>query len=222
MSEDIFDGIYEFTDGVPRRINTLMDRLLLNGYLEEIHEINRENLSSVANEIIEEQGGLADSIVLPPLAPSRQPESEEPVDVQPVATPRLTSKPPPLAKSPQLEMEEPVDVQPVATPRLTSKTPPLEPSLHLELEPVEEQPVSTPRPASKPRPLEPSPRREPKPMDEQPVSTPRPASRPPSEADGRLAAVEQSMTDLTSSVREELALLRKVLLNKDDPDDNQG
>ena len=61
FSEDIFAGIYAFTNGVPRRINTLMDRLLLHGYLEEIHEIDRDGLDAVTNDIIEEQGDPADS-----------------------------------------------------------------------------------------------------------------------------------------------------------------
>ena len=138
LSEDIFAGIYEFTDGVPRRINTLMDRLMLYGYLEEIHEINRDGLRSVANDILEEQGGPADAELM---------------------------ELPPLDISPQLELEEPVDVQPAPTPR--------------------------------------------------------PAAKPSTESDGRLATVEQSMTDLTGAVREELALLRKALLNQKDPDDDQ-
>jgi general secretion pathway protein A len=138
LSEDIFVGVFEFTEGVPRRINTLMDRLMLYGYLEELHEINREGLTSVANDIIEEQGGPADN---------------EPMSL------------PPLEISPQIESDELAD--------------------------------------------------------EPPASVPRSATRPPAEADNRLAAVEQSMTDLTGAVREELALLRKALLNQKDPDDEE-
>ena len=50
-------GIHQFTQGVPRRINTLCDRLLLYGYLEELHEIDQPALNAVASDIIEEQGG---------------------------------------------------------------------------------------------------------------------------------------------------------------------
>jgi len=139
FSEDIFEGIYDFTDGVPRRINTLMDRLMLYGYLEEIHAIDRSGLASVANDIIEEQGGHADA---------------DPTEL------------PPLEVSPQIESDEAMD-----TPS--------------------------------------EPRR-------------RPAAKPAAEPDGRLAAVEQSMTDLTGAVREELALLRKALLTQKDPDDDKG
>lgn len=56
----VFDGIYQFTEGVPRRINTLCDRLMLFGYLEGLHEIDEKVLSSVTQDIIEEHGG-ADS-----------------------------------------------------------------------------------------------------------------------------------------------------------------
>jgi general secretion pathway protein A len=73
ITDDAFNGIYAFTEGVPRRINTLCDRLLLYGYLEEIHRIDQAALNSVAQDIIEEQGGPVEdtSATLPPLdAPS--------------------------------------------------------------------------------------------------------------------------------------------------------
>lgn len=59
FTQDVFRGVQALTEGVPRRINTLCDRLLLYGYLEEQHEINRETLTSVAQDIITEQGGIA-------------------------------------------------------------------------------------------------------------------------------------------------------------------
>ena len=52
----IFEGVFQFTEGVPRRINTLCDRLLLYGYLEELHELNHQALHAVAHDILEEQG----------------------------------------------------------------------------------------------------------------------------------------------------------------------
>ncbi len=53
----VFDGIHEFTQGVPRRINTLCDRLMLYGALEELRTIDTKALRAVAEDIIEEQGG---------------------------------------------------------------------------------------------------------------------------------------------------------------------
>ena len=58
-------------------------------------------------------------------------------------------------------------------------------------------------------------------MESQPSPVARSPGKPDKEADGRLAAVEQSMTDLTGAVREELTLLRQALLNQKDPDDEQ-
>jgi predicted regulator of Ras-like GTPase activity (Roadblock/LC7/MglB family)/type II secretory pathway predicted ATPase ExeA len=59
FTKDVFFRIQEFTQGVPRRINTLCDRLLLYGFLRELHEINQETFTCVAQDIIEEQGGIA-------------------------------------------------------------------------------------------------------------------------------------------------------------------
>lgn len=47
---EIFDDIYRFTEGVPRRINTLMDRVLLQGFLTDRTHID----IGLANEIIQE------------------------------------------------------------------------------------------------------------------------------------------------------------------------
>jgi len=58
--EDVYAGIHEFTGGVPRRINTLCDRLLLYGCLEELHTLDRTALEAVSHDIVEEQGGGAD------------------------------------------------------------------------------------------------------------------------------------------------------------------
>ena len=56
ITDEAYEGIYHFTEGVPRRINTLCDRLLLFGCLEELHTIDAEALRSVAHDIAEEHG----------------------------------------------------------------------------------------------------------------------------------------------------------------------
>lgn len=55
IESDVFMGIYQFTSGVPRRINTLMDRLLLNASLDEAHRISFKNLRQITSEINYEQ-----------------------------------------------------------------------------------------------------------------------------------------------------------------------
>ena len=51
FDEGIFEAIHEITEGVPRRINTLADRLLLFGFLEEIHSLDRSVLERVVEEL---------------------------------------------------------------------------------------------------------------------------------------------------------------------------
>jgi general secretion pathway protein A len=62
FSNDTFDKIFEITEGIPRRINTLADRLLLAGYLAEQHHISAADVDDVAAEIAIElgprQGGI--------------------------------------------------------------------------------------------------------------------------------------------------------------------
>ena len=138
ITDEVFAGVYEFSGGVPRRINTLCDRLLLYGYLEEIHQIDEVALNSVAQDIIEEQGGPIDEVA---------------------------SSPPPL--DPQAQLASPASVRAPAS-----------------------QGAASPESSS--------------------------------DTDDRLASVEQSMSDLNDSVRQELVLLRQALLNQKDPDDESG
>ena len=51
FTDDAFPAIFEFCEGVPRRINNLCDRLLLFAYLEEIDTIDAAVVESVSNEI---------------------------------------------------------------------------------------------------------------------------------------------------------------------------
>jgi len=51
-----FDLIHALTGGIPRRINTLCNRLLLATFLAERHEITTHDVETIANEIGEEIG----------------------------------------------------------------------------------------------------------------------------------------------------------------------
>ncbi|HET6471288.1 MAG TPA: XrtA/PEP-CTERM system-associated ATPase [Pseudomonadales bacterium] len=51
FTDDAFDRIYAFTQGVPRRINNLCDRTLLYAFLEELHHIDGDVVQRVADEI---------------------------------------------------------------------------------------------------------------------------------------------------------------------------
>lgn len=52
-----FARIHSVTGGVPRRINTLCDRLLLAAYLGDKRSLHAEDVETVANELAEELGG---------------------------------------------------------------------------------------------------------------------------------------------------------------------
>lgn len=54
FTNESYEDIHKFTDGVPRRVNTMLDRLLLFGFLEEAHTINRDTVKSVTDELLAE------------------------------------------------------------------------------------------------------------------------------------------------------------------------
>jgi putative secretion ATPase (PEP-CTERM system associated) len=49
-----YDEIHAYTQGVPRKINTFCDRLLLYGYLEELHKIDVAQIREVIAELQQE------------------------------------------------------------------------------------------------------------------------------------------------------------------------
>ena len=51
-----FDGIYAYTQGIPRRINTFCNRLMLAGYLLESHALTGTDVGAVVEEMKEEIG----------------------------------------------------------------------------------------------------------------------------------------------------------------------
>jgi general secretion pathway protein A len=54
FADGVFRMIYEFTGGVPRRINAMCDRLMLYGCLEEIHHMEKEAVLAVMQELEQE------------------------------------------------------------------------------------------------------------------------------------------------------------------------
>lgn len=56
FDNDTYDAIFGATHGVPRRINTLCNRLMLSGYLAEKNAFNAADVRTVAQEIKEELG----------------------------------------------------------------------------------------------------------------------------------------------------------------------
>lgn len=60
VEPDVYLGVYRFTRGIPRRVNTLMDRLLLNASLDKESKITLKNLNLIIEELQEEQNELED------------------------------------------------------------------------------------------------------------------------------------------------------------------
>jgi general secretion pathway protein A len=66
LEEGIFPLLHEWSQGVPRKVNILMDRLLLFGYLEERAQLGRVELQAVIDELGQEFGRRAPTVPEPP------------------------------------------------------------------------------------------------------------------------------------------------------------
>jgi len=75
LESGIFSEVYLASRGIPRKINVIMDRLLLHGYLEELHGLNRTALTVVLNEMREEMADLPPTLEAPAIPPGRGPEA---------------------------------------------------------------------------------------------------------------------------------------------------
>ncbi len=58
---DALEAIFKASNGIPRRINSVCDRLLLSGYLNDKREFNAADVEEVAREILEETQGSGPS-----------------------------------------------------------------------------------------------------------------------------------------------------------------
>lgn len=54
---DFYDAVHKQTEGIPRKINILMDRILVYGYLEELREFGAEDVEDVLQEMRAEIAG---------------------------------------------------------------------------------------------------------------------------------------------------------------------
>ncbi|TCS38571.1 putative secretion ATPase (PEP-CTERM system associated) [Paucimonas lemoignei] len=54
ITADAYVAIHAYSEGIPRRINTLCDRLFLMGYLEELHTFGGQEVASVIADIQQE------------------------------------------------------------------------------------------------------------------------------------------------------------------------
>ena len=54
ITPEAYAAIFEYSGGIPRKINTLCDRLFLKGYLEELHQFGDVEVREVIKDIQEE------------------------------------------------------------------------------------------------------------------------------------------------------------------------
>jgi putative secretion ATPase (PEP-CTERM system associated) len=96
IAPEVYDPIYAATGGVPRKINTLCNRLLLAGYLGEKHKLVRADADAVVGEIRDEAGVDTPA---PETAPSLQEVARGESVVRPFAVSAITARLDRLEKS---------------------------------------------------------------------------------------------------------------------------
>lgn len=102
FDDDAFDEIYQWTSGIPRRINLLCNRLLLATFLAEGNTITATDVARIAMEIRAEIGEPTTSRTGDP-TPSTTPAVQEPL--RPVMVPTLTDSVSQQAEAPRFTNE---------------------------------------------------------------------------------------------------------------------
>jgi len=115
FTESSFDLIYKYTEGVPRRINTLCSRILLYCYLENIDAIDSDVIETVAHDLEQEfaqvldDGTNRDAVTTPePAQPASKPSSVAPVPPVAVEAPPI---PAPQTQAVAAQVSEPATME---------------------------------------------------------------------------------------------------------------
>ena len=128
--------IFEYTGGLPRRINMFCDRLLLFGYLEGLHTLTQTNVSNVIAELHNEILPRSSNVVFTP--------ADRPVE-------RVAAAEPPREPVPPAVRTPPPDMPPISPPATTT------PNKTRPAAVITDVPKSAPTPASATRrPLKPA------------------------------------------------------------------
>jgi general secretion pathway protein A len=102
FDDDAFRLIYRYTDGVPRRVNALCGRILLYGFLEDLHHVDSAVVRDVVDELTMERGPPVAQSMRPTFAPvTQQPQpalagpiaQRRPLRPQTVTPPALPNPP---------------------------------------------------------------------------------------------------------------------------------
>ncbi len=131
FSPDAFEEIFDYCEGVPRKLNVLVSRLLLYGAVEQMNRITAQNVRSVVAEIEADRG--IDAATLAPLP------------VEDVVAAAATATAPFAAPATDAPLEWPQRaVEPAAADGRPPFAAPAEPARGINLTPPE--PVSEPAP----------------------------------------------------------------------------
>jgi general secretion pathway protein A len=142
FSPDAFEEIFDHSEGVPRKLNVLVSRLLLFGAVEQLNRITGHHVRAVVAEVEADRGIDAATLVPPPVAPAPVTPPAPVASLAPVAI---------AAPEPEPEPEPVVEAapEPVSAPFAAPAEAPLEwPARAAE-------PVAAPEP--EPEPIAPPP-----------------------------------------------------------------
>lgn len=73
IEDACYPHIQQFSRGIPRKINLLMDRVMLYGYLEELTTIQQQDVQAVISELSQE---VANQVVAQPVAEAKPAEQQ--------------------------------------------------------------------------------------------------------------------------------------------------
>ena len=157
FSPDSFEQIFDYSEGVPRKLNVLVSRLLLYGAVEELSRITAQHVRAVIAEIEADRG--VDETTLAPapveaivaeaqtaIAPEGPPPFAAPVPSEPAPTPPVAEAPaPPAVDTEQVEALQRQIAE--LESRLVEQDEALRRVLDLLIEWVERDPENAPNPA---------------------------------------------------------------------------
>lgn len=157
FSPDSFEQIFDYSEGVPRKLNVLVSRLLLYGAVEELSRITAQHVRAVIAEIEADRG--VDETTLAPapveaivaeaqtaIAPEGPPPFAAPVPSEPAPTPPVAEVPtPPAIDTEQVEALQRQIAE--LESRLVEQDEALRRVLDLLIEWVERDPENAPNPA---------------------------------------------------------------------------
>ena len=187
FSPDAFEEIFDYSEGVPRKLNVLVSRLLLYGAVEEMNRITGQQVRSVVAEIEADRG--IDEAALAPL-PVEQIVAHAAVAAAPTAAPLAPAAEAPLQwPRPAVTVEDAAGRPPFAAPAAPAGA-------------VAHAPAATPV-AADDGVLELAPETATAPV-------PAPASAPAID-EAHLTALEEQIASLETRLVEQDAALRRVL-----------